>query len=71
MIWTAISYNSGTEKIETEVFEASIDKSTAYKEISGKTGKVVLSIIKGNHKSGAYIPDLEICITRTKYNEKF
>ncbi len=71
MIWTAISYNPGTEKIETEVCEASIDKSTAYMEITNKTGKVVLSIIKGNHKSGAYIPDLEICITRTKYNEKF
>ena len=68
MIWTAISYNSGTEKIETE---ASIDKSTAYMEITNKTGKVVLSIIKGNHESGTYVPDLEVCITRTKYNEKF
>jgi|TARA_R100001244_G_scaffold95216_1_gene71441 hypothetical protein len=71
MIWTAISYNSATEKIETEVFEAAIDKNTAYVEISNKTRKVVLSIIKGNHESGTYVPDLEVCITRTKYNEKF
>tara|TARA_R110000744_G_scaffold281630_1_gene393504 strand:+ start:600 stop:815 length:216 start_codon:yes stop_codon:yes gene_type:complete len=71
MIWTAISYNSATEKIETEVFEAAIDKNTAYTEISNKIGKVVLSIIKGNHESGAYVPDLEVSITRTKYNEKF
>ena len=71
MIWTAISYNSATERVETEVFEAAIDNDSAYTQISNKTSKVVLSIIKGNHKSGTYIPDLEICITRTKYNEKF
>ena len=70
MIWTAITYSRANEKIECDVYEASIDPQEAHEEISKKTPNLIISLAKGNHKTGTHIPDLDITITRAKYNRQ-
>ena len=68
MIWTSVSFNPATERIECEVYEASIDPEKAHAEISKKSPTVIMAIIKGNHKTGAFVPPADFSITRAKHN---
>jgi hypothetical protein len=71
MIWTAVMFDPSTEKIDCDVFEASMDGEKAYISISGTSRKIVLSIVKGNHKGGCFVPDLSVSITRIKNDSDF
>lgn len=67
MIWTAVSFNPATEKVECEVFEANIDPDKAHSEISKRVPGVIVAITKGNHKTGTFIPDVDFSITRASH----
>ena len=71
MIWTAITYSTATEKVECEVFEAPMDFNQAYGIIASTTNGIVLSLIKGNHQEAAYIPQIDLKLTRVKYRGEF
>jgi hypothetical protein len=71
MIWTAITYNTNGEKIECKLYEAPMDFAKAYGAIASEAKGIVLSIIKGNHISGSYIPAINISLTRTDYRGEF
>ena len=71
MIWTAITYNTSQEKIECKVYEAPMDSDKAHEVIAAATNGIVLSIIKGNHKSSSYFPDLNLTLTRSEYRREF
>ena len=71
MIWTAITYNTSQEKIECKVLDAPMDSDKAYEVIAASTNGIVLSIIKGNHKSSSYFPDLNLTLTRSEYRREF
>ena len=70
MIWTVISFNYSTEKIQCDLAESSMDSDKAYIDISKKTPNLVMSIIKGSHEGTTFIPDVDLTLTRTKYNKK-
>ena len=70
MIWTVISFNHATEQMECNLVESTIDTHKAYVDISDKTPNLVMTIIKGNHETGAFIPDIDLTLTRAKYNKK-
>jgi hypothetical protein len=70
MIWTVISFNHTTEQVECDLVESAMDMYKAYADINNKTSNLIMSIIKGSHKTGAYIPDIDLTLTRAKYNKK-
>ena len=70
MIWTVISFNYGTEKMQCDLAESSMDSGKAYIDISKKTPNLVMSIIKGSHEGTTFIPDIDLTLTRAKYNKK-
>ena len=71
MIWTAITYIVSKEKIACEVFEAPMDFHKAYSTVNYKSKNIVLSLIKGNHEGAAYMPNLELKLTRSNYRGEF
>jgi hypothetical protein len=71
MIWTAITYNTNSEKIECDLYEAPLDFAKAYGIIATETKGIVLSIIKGNHVSGSYIPGINLSLKRVDYHGEF
>jgi|TARA_R100000005_G_C4823446_1_gene103561 hypothetical protein len=71
MIWTAITYSTANEKIECQVFEGPMDFQNAYGTIASTTNGIVLSLIKGNHQEAAYIPQIDLKLTRAKYRGEF
>ena len=71
MIWTAVVYSVSEEKIKCESFEAPFDYQHAYGKAIKDYNGIVLAIIKGNHVSGSYIPNLSLSLTRTKYRSEF
>ena len=71
MIWTAITYSTANEKVECQVFEGPMDFNKAYGTISSKTNGIVLSLIKGNHQDAAYIPQIDLKLTRASYLVEF
>jgi len=71
MIWTAITYSTSEEKISCEIFEGPMDFSKAYGAIVKNSKGIVLTIIKGNHETGAFVPDISLSLTRTRYNGEF
>ncbi len=71
MIWTAITYSVSKERIECEVFEAPMDFHEAYSTVNYKSKNIILSLIKGNHEGSAYIPKLELKLTRSSYRGEF
>jgi hypothetical protein len=70
MIWTVISFNHSTEKIQCDLVESSMDGDKAYADISKKTPNLVMSITKGSHAGSTFIPDVDLTLTRAKYNKK-
>ena len=70
MIWTVISFNYSTEKIQCDLVESSMDSNKAYVDISKQTPNLVMSITKGSHEGTTFIPDVDLTLTRTKYNKK-
>ena len=70
MIWTVISFNHSTEKIQCDLVESSMDGYKAYADISKKTPNLVMSITKGSHAGSTFIPDVDLTLTRAKYNKK-
>jgi len=70
MIWTVISFNYSTEKIQCDLAESSMDSDKAYMDISTQTPNLVMSITKGSHEGTTFIPDVDLTLTRTKYNKK-
>ena len=70
MIWTVISFNYHTEKLQCDLVESSMDSDKAYVEISKQTPNLVMSIIKGSHEGTTFIPDVDLSLTRAKYNKK-
>ena len=68
MIWTVISFNYSTEKLQCDVIESAMDCDKAYTDISKKTPHLVMSIIKGSHAGSTFIPDVDLTLTRAKYN---
>ena len=70
MIWTVISFNYSTEKIQCDLVESSMDCDKAYTDISKKTPNLVMSITKGSHVGSTFIPDVDLTLTRAKYNKK-
>ena len=70
MIWTVISFNYSTEKIQCDLIESSMDGDKAYSDISKKTPNLVMSITKGSHAGSTFIPDVDLALTRAKYNKK-
>ena len=71
MIWTAITYSTANEKVECQVFEGPMDFNKAYGTISSMTNGIVLSLIKGNHQEAAYIPQIDLKLTRASYRGEF
>ncbi len=71
MIWTAITYNTQREEIECHLHEAPMDFTKAYSNIAAKTKGIVLSIIKGNHVSGSYVPGINLSLKRVDYHGEF
>lgn len=71
MIWTAITYSTSQEKIECKVFEGPMDFNKAYGVIAAETSGIVLSLTKGNHEEGTYIPAMDLKLTRAKYRGEF
>ena len=69
MIWTVISFNYSTEKIQCDLAESSMDYDKAYTDISKQTPNLVMSITKGSHAGSTFIPNLNLTLTRTKYNK--
>ena len=43
----------------------------AYGEAVKNNKGIVLTIIKGNHETGAFVPDISLSLTRTRYNGEF
>ena len=70
MIWTVISFNYSTEKIQCDLAESAMDYDKAYTDINKKTPNLVMSITKGSHAGSTFIPDMDLTLTRTKYNKK-
>jgi len=70
MIWTVISFNYSTEKIQCDLVESSMDSNKAHTDISKKTPNLVMSITKGSHVGSTFIPDVDLTLTRAKYNKK-
>ena len=70
MIWTVISFNYSTEKIQCDLIESSMDDNKAYSDISKKIPNLVMSITKGSHAGSTFIPDIDLTLTRIKYNKK-
>ena len=66
MIWTVISFNYSTEKIQCDLIESSMDGDKAYSDISKKTPNLVMSITKGSHAGSTFIPDVDLTLTRAK-----
>lgn len=71
MIWTAITYSTSQERIQCEVFEGPMDFQKAYGTIASTANGIVLSLIKGNHQEAAYIPQIDLKLTRAKYRGEF
>ena len=71
MIWTVISFNHTTEKMQCDLVESSMDFDRAYTEISHNTPNLVVSITKGSHVGATFIPDLDISLKRVQYNKNF
>ena len=71
MIWTAITYSTSTERVECKTFEGPIDFTKAYGIIASEADGIVLSIIKGNHQEAAYIPQIDLKLTRAQYRGEF
>ena len=71
MIWTAVVYNVPEEKVKCVVFEGAPDSSKAYGEAVKNSKGIVLTIIKGNHETGAFVPNISLSLTRTRYNGEF
>ena len=70
MLWTVISFNYSTEKVQCDLIESSMDGDKAYSDISNKTPNLVMSITKGSHDGSTFIPDVDLTLTRAKYNKK-
>ena len=70
MIWTVISFNYSTEKIQFDLIESSMDGDKAYSDISKKTPNLVMSITKGSHAGSKFIADVDLTLTWAKYNKK-
>jgi hypothetical protein len=47
-----------------------MDGDKAYSDISKKTPNLVMSITKGSHAGSTFIPDVDLTLTRAKYNKK-
>ena len=71
MIWTAITYNTHSEQIECKLHEAPLDFAQAYGSITAEAKGIVLSIIKGNHVSGSYVPSINLSLKRVDYRGEF
>jgi hypothetical protein len=47
-----------------------MDSNKAYVDISKQTPNLVMSITKGSHEGTTFIPDVDLTLTRAKYNKK-
>ena len=68
MIWTIILINMATEKVEHHTVDSlphDGDKALAKVERIYKNS-VIVSMVKGDHSTGTYIPDNTISVTHTR-----